>query len=185
MKFNKQANEIHDSYVENSTITQNNIHNVEKLDLHEQLGPITKSSIIQEVLEGIIDLSDDEVEATELDVQPYTIQDKIDHNGIVAYKEAYDTYMGDKPYIDHRLRALESGKNPLASKRLYKFVQRVYSKHCHHANSDNRIQCVCDEIKSDLLRVDNMGIEETAIVPSIVFYVFAKCHILTKPPIQT
>jgi hypothetical protein len=136
------------------------------------------------VLEGIIELSDDDVEVIELDVQPYTVKDKINHNGIVAYQEAYETYMGDKPYIDHRLRALESGKNPLASKRLYKFVQRVYSKHCHHDNSDIRIQLVCEEIKSDLLRAENMGIEETAIVPSIVFYVFAKCHILTKPPIH-
>lgn len=182
----KKINNLKDNTISDSTINQisSDKLEVDKLFIVDQL-PITKPSIIQEVLEGIIELSDHDIEATEPDIRPYTIQEKIDYNEIVAYKESYEFYMSDRHIIAHRLKSLENGKNPLASKRLYKFVQRIYSKHCHHKNPDIRIKCVNEEIESNLRRIEGISLDDMAVVASIVFYVFSKCHIFHKPPIPT
>lgn len=181
MDFTKNTNTLRDNHIKDSTVNQTNIANVENFKSYEMPIPITSLSIIQEVLEGIIDLSMEELDATELDTQLYTIENKIDCNGIIAYKVAYDIYMSEKQLIEHRLKSLESGKNPLASKKLYRYVQRIYGRHCDHDSSDQIIKCVCDEIGEGLLRVENISLDDIAVVPYIVFYVFSKCHIFKKP----
>ena len=179
--FTKNTNNFRDNHIENSTVNQTNIRNVENFNSYETPIPITSLSIIQEVLEGIIDLSMEEINATELDTQLYTIENKIDYNEIIVYKVAYDIYMSEKQLIEHRLKSLENGKNPLASQKLYKYVQRIYGKHCYHESSDQIIKCVCEEIGEGLLRVENISLDDVAVVPYIVFYVFSKCHIFKKP----
>tara|TARA_R110002051_G_scaffold323316_1_gene416521 strand:+ start:1674 stop:2225 length:552 start_codon:yes stop_codon:yes gene_type:complete len=179
--FTKHTNIFRDNDLKNSTVQQTNIGSVGTLNSYETAVLITTPSIIQEVLEGIIDLSMEEIEATELDTQLYTIESKIDYNEITVYKVAYDIYMSEKQLIEHRLKSLDNGKNPLASQKLYKYVQRIYGKHCYHKSSDQIIECICEEISNGLLRVQNISLDDVAVVPYIVFYVFSKCHIFKKP----
>lgn len=143
-----------------------------------------KISIIQQILQGILDLNINS-EIIELDVQSFSIEDKIDHNKIIAYKEAYEIYMEDKILIEQRLRFLEISENPLASKNLYGFIRRIYAKHCRHKDPDIIIQHMCNEIKSDLSVDPDISCDDVALIPAIIFYVFTKCHIFKKPTIQT
>lgn len=179
--FRKQKNDLSYNNIVDSSVTQINAETIENVHIHEQLLPISSPSIIQEVLEGIIELSIYELEASELDTQHYTVENKIDCNNIVVYKKAYDIYMIERQLIEHRLKALEIGKNPLASEKLYRYVQRIYGKHCRYECPDTIIECVCNEIKVDLLRVENISLDEVAVIPYIVFYVFSKCYIFKKP----
>ena len=72
-----------DNTINNSDITQqvaDTINNQTIIKVSQM--PITKkSSIIQEVIEGILDLNID-LHPIELDTADYTIHDKIDHNKI-------------------------------------------------------------------------------------------------------
>lgn len=179
--FTRSTNNLRDNHIENSVVKQTNIGTVGTLNSYQTSLPLTSLSIIQEVLEGIIDLGMDEIDATELDTQLYTIENKIDYNEIIVYKVAYDIYMSEKQLIEHRLKSLENSKNPLASQKLYKYVQRIYGKHCYHEFPDQVIKCVCEEISDGLLRVQNISLDDVAVVPYIVFYVFSKCHIFKKP----
>ena len=141
-----------------------------------------KLSIIQEVLRGIVDL-DIDIEATELDIESFSVEEKIDYNEIVIYKEAYEIYMEDKALIEQRLRFLEKNENPLAGKKLYGFIKRIYAKYCSYKDPDMRIQYMCYEIKSDLSVHPDISTDEVALIPAIIFYVFTKCHIFKKPPV--
>lgn len=143
-----------------------------------------KMSIIQQILQGILEL-DSHSEIIELDVQSFSIEEKIDYNKIIAYKEAYEIYMEDKILIEQRLKFLEINENPLASTNLYRFIKRIYAKHCRHKDPDMIIQHMCNEIKSDLSVDPNINCDDIALIPAIIFYVFTKCHIFKKPAMQT
>lgn len=173
-----------DNTINNSDITQqvaDTINNQTIIKVSQM--PITKkSSIIQEVIEGILDLNID-LHPIELDTADYTIHDKIDHNKIEAYKVAFDLFMQESYLIEQRLRFLDSNKSATSSQRLYHFVKRVYMKYCGQADPDTRILCICNEIKNDLNEYPNISNEDEALVPIVVFYVFSKCHIFEKPPI--
>lgn len=183
----EQVNQIGSgNSLQNSEISQqtaNAIYNDNRqLNIINQLPTNKKISIIQEVLEGILDL-DIELQPIVLDTTDYTIIDKIDHNKIKCYKVALDFYMQDSFLIEQRLNFLNTQKQATSSQRLYAFVKRIYMKHCSQADPDQRITDICNEIKNDLIKYPNISDEDTALVPIIVFYVFSKCHIFEKPPI--
>lgn len=181
-KNNKIGNS---SVIENSIITQQ-IADVIQIDnqnitIVNQMPVSTKTFIIQEILEGILDL-DEVAQPIELDITPYTIQDKIDYNDIEAYKTSFHFYMQESLLIEKKLEFLNENKSPVSSKKLYDFIKRIYHKHCGQENPDMRIHCICEEIKNDLNIYENISPEDKALIPSIVFYVFSKCHIFEKPP---
>lgn len=170
-----------------SDIKQDGFNNTQHFgDVYCLTAPMTQHkrlSIIQEVLRGVVDL-DTDIEVTELDVKSFSIEEKIDYNEIVTYKEAYEIYMEDRVLIDQRLNFLEKNENALAGKKLYGFIKRIYAKHCSLEDPDMRIQCMCHEIKSDLSVHPDMNTDEIALIPAIIFYVFTKCHIFKKPPVE-
>lgn len=170
--------------IQNSHINQqmaNTINNDNRqLHFFNQLPTNKKISIIQEVLEGILDLNI-ELQPIILNTTDYTIVDKIDHNKIKCYKVALDFYMQESFLIEHRLKFLDTQKQATSSQRLYTFIKRIYMKHCGQTDPDQRITDICDEIKNDLIKYPNISDEDTALVPIIVFYVFSKCHIFEKP----
>nr|DAN76887.1 MAG TPA: hypothetical protein [Caudoviricetes sp.] len=133
-------------------------------------------------MEGILDLGI-KSQPIILDTKEYIIRDKVDYNKIKCYDTAFDFLMKDSQLIEQRLNSLNNHKDPTSSQRLYTFVQRIYSKHCGQSDPDQRILCICDEIKNDLIKYPNISDEDTALIPVIVFYVFSKCHIFNKPPI--
>lgn len=179
--INNQKTEIGSkNTISNSTITQQNASVINNIT---QLPRDKKTSVIQLILEGILEL-DIELQSTVLDTAGYTIQNKINHNNITCYRDAFELYMQESLLIRDRLNFLDNNKEATSSQRLYKFVKRVYMKHCGQSNPDKRIICICDEIKDDLIKSTNISDEELALIPVIVFYVFSKCHIFEKPPIQ-
>lgn len=163
--------------------SNNTQHFGDVYQLPPQMSQNKKLSIIQEVLRGIVDL-DTDIEVLELDVKSFSIEEKIDYNEIVTYREAYEIYMEDRALIEQRLRFLEKNENALAGKKLYGFIRRIYAKHCSLEDPDMRIQCMCHEIKSDLAAHSEMNTDEMALIPAIIFYVFTKCHIFKKPPVK-
>lgn len=172
-------NTFNDSNIQqqNAKTINNYINKVGQMSIPE------KKSIIQEVLEGIIDL-DIEINPITLDTVDYTIHDKIDHNKITTYQVAFDLYMSDSYLIEQRLNFLNENKSATSSQRIYRFVKRIYMKHCGMFNPDQRIFCICEEIKNDLSKYPNISDEDKALIPVVVFYVFSKCHIFEKPPIS-
>lgn len=177
-----------DNTIQDSTINQQigDNHNDYSVNLNviNQLPINKKVSIIQEVLEGILDL-DIELHTIILDTIDYKIRDKIDHNKIRCYDIEFDFFMRESCLIEQRLNFLNNQKSPTSSQRLYNFVKRIYSKHCGQADPDQIITCICDEIKNDLVKYPNISDEDAALIPVIVFYVFSKCHIFEKPPIPS
>lgn len=171
--------------ISGSTINQQNanvINNDNSIYILSQVSQAKKMSVIQLILDGILEL-DIELQPIVLDTTDYTILEKIDHNDITSYRVAFDFYIRESFLIEYRLRFLDNNKEPTSSQRLYNFVKRIYMKHCGQANPDDRIICICNEIKDDLIST-NISNEELALIPVIVFYVFSKCHIFEKPPIQ-
>ena len=162
----------------------NNTYNDFSININaiNQLPHNRKTSIIQEILEGILDLGID-LQPIVLDTKDYTIRDKIDYNKINCYDTAFDFLMRDSQLIEQRLNSLNNHKDPMSSQRLYSFVQRIYIKYCGQSDPDQRILYICDEIKNDLMKYPNISDEDTALIPVIVFYVFSKCYIFDKPPI--
>lgn len=140
-----------------------------------------KKSIIQDILEGILDL-DIESSPIILDTKDYTIRDKINYNNITAYEKAFDILIQDSFLIEQRLNFLNAQKDPKSSHKLYDYIKRVYAKHCGQSTPDEIIRCMCDEIQDNLAKYPNISDEDVALIPVIVFYVFSKCHIFEKPP---
>lgn len=147
--------------------------------------PISKkTSIIQEILEGILDL-DTKLQPVIPNTTDYTIYDKIKYNEIQSYNKAFDILMQDSFLIEQRLNFLNNQKDPSASQKLYTFIRRIYAKHCSQPTPDLIVDCICNEIQANLAKYPNISDDDAALVPAIVFYVFSKCHIFEKPPMQT
>lgn len=141
-----------------------------------------KSSIIQEILENIIDLSVT-LEASTPDTIPFDIERKIDHNCIKYYKIALEILMENKFIIEERLNILENNGNSLARQKLFKVVRNLYVNHCHYEDPNDVVKCMEVELKEELTKLTNLGYDNINFISSIIFYVFAECKIFKKPPI--
>lgn len=141
-----------------------------------------KSSIIQDILENIIDLSVT-LEASTPDTVPFDIERKIDHNCIIYYKTALEILMENKFIIEERLNILETNGNTLARQKLFKVVRNIYSNHCRYEDPDEVIRCMELELKNELTKFKTLGYDDITFIPSIIFYVFTECKIFKKPPI--
>jgi len=177
-----QVSDVQQSGENNSQQIANNIDNSKTTNIFTTpANEASKSSIIQDILENIIDL-EIEFEATKPDTTPFDIEGKIDHNDITLYKESYEFFMGHKFLIEDRLKTLEDSGNHLASKKLFSVIRNIYHKHLHLNNPDRIISLMQDELKKDLI-INNMTSHDNIMfVPSIIFYVFAECKIFKKPP---
>lgn len=161
--------------------TQQIAHTIINNGLTSPLKEIKKASIIQEIIEDILDLAM-QLEATELDVRAYSIENKIDYNEIICYRESFDFFMGNKQVIQSRLDILESNGNALATKKLFTVIQNIYNKYTHIRKADDIITSMQTELSSSLLRVDPNNYDNISFVPSVIFYVFSECQIFKKPP---
>lgn len=177
-------NTFTDSAITQQTADEINNDNRKYLTLVSQLPIAKKKSIIHEVIEGILEIQT-ATSPTLPDTKDYDIRDKIDHNKIRSYKQAYDMYIQQSYLIDDRLSFLNKNKHPMSSQRLYTFVKNIYLKHCDKADPDQRIHCICEEIKGDLSNDPDISIEDSSFIPIVVFYVFSKCHIFEKPPVPS
>lgn len=141
-----------------------------------------QSSIIQEVLEGIIEL-EITLDVVQLDTTPFDIEGKIDYNKISIYKNSFEFFMEHKFIIEDRLNTLETNGIPLATKRLFVVVKNIYIKYCSEKNPDEIIRLMQEELKSDLIAANITGHDNITFIPSIIFYVFSECKIFKKPPL--
>jgi len=144
------------------------------------LAEAKKASIIQEVIEDILELSIN-LEVTELDVKFFDIEKKVDYNQIISYKSSFDFFMNNKQVIQSRLDVLESVSNPLATKKLFTVVKNIYHKYINLSNPDEIVRAMQDELTSSLLTADPDNYDNITFVPSVIFYVFSECQIFKKP----
>jgi hypothetical protein len=144
------------------------------------LAEAKKASIIQEVIEDILELSIS-LEVTELDVKFFDIEKKVDYNQIISYKSSFDFFMNNKQVIQSRLDVLESVSNPLATKKLFTVIRNIYHKYINLANPDEIVKAMQDELTSSLLTADPDNYDNITFVPSVIFYVFSECQIFKKP----
>ncbi|MCJ9033640.1 hypothetical protein [Acinetobacter nosocomialis] len=144
------------------------------------LAEARKASILQEVIEDILELSVS-LEVTELDVKIFDIEKKVDYNQIVGYKASFDFFMSNKQVIQSRLDVLESIGNPLATKKLFTVIRNIYHKYIHLTNPDEIIKAMQDELTTSLLTAEPDNYDNITFVPSVIFYVFSECQIFKLP----
>ena len=146
--------------------------------------PSQKLSSIHKILEGISDIEHD-VKARELDVLPYTIEQKIDYNNLVFYKKYLSKFQNFAWVIQSQIEILEQNGQPTISSKLYKYVDGKFMYFfLNQLTPDYLVHHICEDIKNDLEKnkVLSITLDDIAYVPYVVFYVFSKCKIFEKPP---
>lgn len=145
-----------------------------------------QDSVVVKILTNLLDLVRDEKALYQpLDNTPYTIEDKIKHNEIQKYQTSYDHYMDRHIMISEKMRILTSTE-PTATQKLDFYVKGLYSSAVENPinnTADKVIEQIVVEIKNGLQGA-NLLPEEKVAIPVIVFYVFARCKIFEKPPVN-
>lgn len=146
--------------------------------------PSQKLSSIHKIIEGISDI-EHSVEVKDLDVLPYTIERKIDHNNLLFYKKYLSKFQSFAWIIQSQIELLEQNGQPTISNKLYKYVDdKFMSFFLAQLTPDYLVHHICEDIKKDLEKnkVLSITLDDIAYVPYVVFYVFSKCKIFDKPP---
>lgn len=146
--------------------------------------PSQKLSSIHKILEGISDI-EHSIELKELDVLPYTIEQKIDYNSLLFYQKYLSKFQGFAWIIQSQIELLEQNGQPTISNKLYKYVDdKFMNLVMKQLTPDYLVHQICEDIKSDLEKnkILSITLDDIAYVPYVVFYVFSKCKIFDKPP---
>lgn len=146
--------------------------------------PSQKLSSIHRILEGISDIEYD-IEIKELDIQPYTIEQKIDYNNLLFYKKYLSKFQNFSWIIQTQIELLEQNGQPTISNKLYKYVDDKFMYFSlRQLTPDYLVHHICEDIKNDLEnnKIISITLDDIAYVPYVVFYVFSKCKIFDKPP---
>lgn len=143
-----------------------------------------KMSSIHRILEGISDI-ENTVNAEQPDTQPYTIEQKIEHNKIEIYRRFLDKFRMSSWIIQTQIEFLEQNGQPMISTKLFHYVdQKFMQLLLIEPDPDTLILKICSEIKKDLemAPTPSITLDDVAYIPSVVFFVFSKCKIFEKPP---
>jgi hypothetical protein len=171
----------------NVTITQENINKL----------PSLLADLIPK-LNDIIDNGNVSGQAAKTN-EPYTIEDKISHNNLQAYKHWIEEYGQYGAAIDEAYKELDNQRPGARSKVLRNFKARydrikgeILTAHaaakdpmeCIRQNADSIIAKVANEVKSDLLNSTSADLSyEDLEFSSIAMtcHAFINCKILEKP----
>lgn len=146
--------------------------------------PSQKLSSIHKILEGISDI-EHSIELKELDILPYTIEQKIDYNSLLFYQKYLSKFQSFAWIIQSQIELLEQNGQPTISNKLYKYVDdKFMNLVLKQLTPDYLVHQICEDIKSDLEKnkILSITLDDIAYVPYVVFYVFSKCKIFDKPP---
>lgn len=146
--------------------------------------PSQKLSSIHKILEGISDIEHG-IELKELDILPYTIEQKIDYNSLLFYQKYLSKFQSFAWIIQSQIELLEQNGQPTISNKLYKYVDdKFMNLVLKQLTPDYLVHQICEDIKSDLEKnkILSITLDDIAYVPYVVFYVFSKCKIFDKPP---
>ncbi len=143
-------------------------------------------SVVVKILANLLDLvRDGNAPYQPLDNTSYTIEDKIKHNEIQKYQTSYEYYMDGHIMISEKMRILTKTE-PTAITKLDFYVRGLYSSAVENPindTADKVIEQIVVKIKNDLQGASLLP-EEKVAIPVIVFYVFARCKIFEKPPVN-
>ena len=148
-----------------------------------QENPRLSDSAVVRVLSGLYDiLRTENVQYSPVDTLPYTISDKIDHNGIIKYKKNYDHYRAGHLQVSEKLRTMGE-QEPIIINKLDNYVKNLYvrAKEQNCSAPDDVVNYIVEKIEK-ALQGAHLTPEEQTAVPLIVFHVFARCKIFDKPP---
>lgn len=140
-----------------------------------------KESSIQKVLLEISDFETD-VKYEKPDTKEYTIEEKIDYNRLVEYKECFEDYMDSYSIVMEKIRIMSSQK-PAFENKLIKYIRNKYQHTIDiKADSDKILDIIIKEIEKELKEESELSLDDIAYTRDIVFYVFSRCKIFKKPP---
>ena len=120
-----------------------------------------------------------------MDVLPYTIEQKIDHNNLFLYKKYLPKFQNFSWIIQSQIELLEQNGQPTISNKLYKYIDDKFMHFSlNKLTPDYLVHHICENIKIDLEnnKILSITLDDIAYVPYVVFYVFSKCKIFEKPP---
>lgn len=146
----------------------------------------SKDSAIQNVLLGILNIEKNEYSPlVEEDYDSFSIESKITFNNINIYNNFLDKYRDNYYIVENRLIFLESNGHPGIRKTIIDYVAKKYRMlSCKGLSPDEIIynldEKITQEVESRYLSY--LSLEEVSHAESVVFHVFAKCGIFTKPP---
>ena len=116
------------------------------------------------------------------DTEEYTIERKIDHNGLLKYRSYFDDYMENYNIVSEKIRIISSA-DPMIENKLIKYIRNKYINISNDKATSNEIlDKIVKEIENDLKESCNLSLDDIAYAHYIVFYVFARCKIFKKPP---
>jgi len=147
----------------------------------------SKGSAIQNVLLGIVDIEEKEyMPLVEDNYTPFSIEEKIIFNKIYLYDEFIDKYRDNYSIVESRLNSLELNGHPGIRKLIIDYVAKKYRMlSCKGLTPDDIICCLDEKITQELESryLSFLSLEEISHADSVIFHVFAKCEIFSKPPI--
>ena len=140
-------------------------------------------SAIEKILKCITDVNID-ISFEKLDITPFDVCEKIDYNDIKCYKDFLDDYMESLEIIKRKVDIIMQTDLGFENK-LFGYIKNKFRySYSSEIKPDDIIREIIDNIKSDLKYNIQINLDDFAYIDCIIFYVFAKCKIFKKPPVE-
>lgn len=142
-------------------------------------------SAIERVLQGLYSIGTEQIQFFPPDILPYTLEEKIDFNGIKSYTQFYDDFLEGCGLVKLQIER-QSEVAPECETALIHCVKSFYRKisiQFPNDTADEKIDKICQCLSDELQQSGaNLILEERRAVEYVVFYVFSECKIFNKPP---
>lgn len=159
----------------------NNINNI----IYSAAPGARAQSAIERVLRGLYSIRKEPIEFFPSDTLPYTLEDKIDFNGIESYKQFYDDFLEGCALVKGQIEE-QSKAAPECETALIHYVKSIYRQILSQYPADTsneKINKICNLLSYELKQSEaSLTPEEYRAVEYVVFYVFSECKIFNKPP---
>lgn len=193
------------NYGENSGVVASNINGPVQVNQNYYEKKRRLPSLLPKFIERLAELvnTEENVENGALNTQPYDINDKINHNNLIAYKDLVDDYGSYYYTCERAFEIINSSIKHGSKTSILRNISEIYKEKKRililenkvnpvpidliRLNADKLIDQVRKEVKE---RIENAYTDEDIFDDDIDFclsvflcYAFCECKILEKPPV--
>ena len=169
--INKQTINGDNNNTAGRDVNVNNFYNFNYPIKHE----MSIGNILKNISEFTINLQFEKPDTVE-----YTIEEKINYNNLVQFKEFFDDYMENYNVVKEKIMII-SAEDINFEQRLIKYVKNKYIKLYDKNDPNLTLNNILEEIENDLKQNTDLSIDDISCTHYIVFYVFALCKVFEKP----
>ncbi len=171
LMLNKQTINGSNNYTAGRDVKVNKFYNFNYPIKHE----MSIGNILKNISEFTINLQFEKPDTGE-----YTIEEKINYNNLVQFKEFFDDYMENYNIVKEKIMII-SAEDVNFEQRLLKYVKNKYIRLYDKNDPNLTLNNILEEIENDLKQNTDLSIDDISCTHYIVFYVFALCKIFEKP----